>query len=410
MNSKRKIAFVSSYIPRKCGIATFTSDLIKNMHLAGDTEFEPFIVAMQSDNELTYNKQVKCRIRKNVRYDYISAADYLNFTDIDVVSVQHEFGLFGGQAGSFINLFLKRLNKPIITTLHTVLEKPKTEYFNSLKELCSESDRIVVMNRRGIKMLCKIYDVPSKKVELIPHGVPDLPFIDSNYYKNRLALSGRKTILTFGLLGRNKGIEVMLQAMPPIVKAEPSILYIILGSTHPEVLRCEGQSYKHKLEKIVNELGLHRNVVFYDRFVDKYELLEFLAAADIYVTPYLHKEQLTSGTLAFAVGAGKAIVSTPYWAAQELLAKGRGKLVPFGSYKDIARAVISILKDNRLSLSMRKKAYEYGRSMTWPKVGNAYCKLIETKIPSMSIPLPKIVKTQTRKTASYGQQKTCRPA
>ena len=380
------------------------------MYRAHDNQFEPLIVAMQSENELTYNKKVKFRIRKNVKYDYISAAEYLNFTDIDVVSVQHEFGLFGGRGGSFINLFLKRLNKSIITTLHTILEKPETEYFDSLKELCCESDKIIVMNRRGIKMLCNIYDVPLKKIELIPHGVPDLPFIDSNYYKNKLALSGRKTILTFGLLGRNKGIEVMLKALPPIVKAEPSVLYIILGSTHPEVLRCEGQSYKHELEKIVNDLGLHRNVVFYDRFVDKSELLEFLAAADIYVTPYLHQEQLTSGTLAFAVGAGKAIVSTPYWAAKELLAKGRGKLVPFGSYKDIARTVIRILKDSCLSFNMRKKAYEYGRSMTWPKVGKAYCKLIETQIPLTSIPLQTIAKTQRWKTASYSQKKTCLPA
>ncbi|UCF43437.1 MAG: glycosyltransferase family 4 protein, partial [Planctomycetota bacterium] len=325
----RKVAFISSYKPRKCGIATFTGDLINSLRPAGGDEFEPVVIAMESGAELKYDKPVKLKIRKDIKYDYISAADYINFTDVDVVSIQHEFGLFGGNGGSYLNLLLKRLNKPVITTLHTVLEKPSGDYLDSLIQLCEASDEVIVMNRRGVKMLEDIYGVPHSKIRLIPHGIPDLPFADSSCYKRKLNIERQRTILTFGLLSKNKGIDLMLKALPTIVRAHPEVLYIILGATHPEVLRHEGQSYKLKLERMVMELGLQSNVVFHNRFVDGEELFEFLGAADVYVTPYLNKEQLTSGTLALAVGAGKAVVSTPYWAAQELLAQGRGKLVRF---------------------------------------------------------------------------------
>ncbi|MHC4483050.1 MAG: glycosyltransferase family 4 protein, partial [Planctomycetota bacterium] len=357
-----KIAFISSYSPRKCGIATFTSDLIYSMGLAGGEEFEPLVIAIQSGPELEYEKRVKLKIRKDVKYDYISAADYINFSDVDVVSVQHEFGLFGGEGGSHLSLLLKRLNKPVVATLHTVLERPPAEYFNSLADVCGASTKVIVMNKRGIRMLRDTYDVPAQKIELIPHGIPDLPFADTYHYKQKLGLGGRKVILTFGLLSRNKGVEVVLKALPRVVRTEPSVLYIVLGATHPEVLRREGQSYKFKLEKMVKDLRLQRNVVFESRFVDNEELFQFLGAADVYVTPYLHKEQLTSGTLAFAVGTGKAVVSTPYWAAQELLAKGRGKLVRFGDSDHMARSIVEILTNNLLSSRMRSLAYGYGRS------------------------------------------------
>ena len=383
----KKVAFISSYVPRKCGIATFTSDLINNMKLAGGEKFEPHVFAIQSGTCMGYNERVKLRIRKDVKSDYISTADYINFSDVDVVSVQHEFGLFGGEGGSYLNLLLKRLEKPVITTLHTVLEKPPVDYFDSMVDVCQASSRLIVMNKRGIKMLQDIYSVPESKIELIPHGIPDLPFVDSNYYKHKLGMLGRKTILTFGLLSRNKGIEVMLRALPTIVKADPSILYIVLGATHPEVLRHEGQDYKFQLERMVTNLGLQKNVIFYNSFVSDEELFRFLGAADVYVTPYLHREQLTSGTLAFAVGTGKAVVSTPYWAAQELLAHGRGKLVRFGDSEHIARSVVEILSNSSLFSKMRKRAYEYGRSMTWPKVGQTYRKLFRTSMPSIPIHL-----------------------
>ncbi|MBA7652283.1 hypothetical protein ES703_60113 [subsurface metagenome] len=268
----KKVAFISSYVPRRCGIAAFTSDLINNMKLAGGEEFEAQVVAMQSGTDLEYDKPVKLKIRKDVKYDYISAADYINFSDVDLVSIQHEFGLFGGDGGSYLSLLLKRLDKPVMTTLHTVLEKPPVNYFDSMVDVCQASSRLIVMNKRGIKMLRGIYSVPESKIELIPHGIPDLLFADSNYYKRKLGMLGRKTILTFGLLSRNKGIEVVLKALPTIVKADPSILYIVLGATHPEVLRHEGQSYQLKLKRMVMDLGLQRNVVLYNRFVDDEEL------------------------------------------------------------------------------------------------------------------------------------------
>ncbi|UCE99337.1 MAG: glycosyltransferase family 4 protein [Planctomycetota bacterium] len=397
-------------MPRKCGIATFTADLISSIKLAGGKEFQPVVIAMQAGPEQQYDKPVKLKIRKNVKYDYVCAADYINVSDVDIVSVQHEFGLFDDQDGSYLNLLLERLNKPVITTLHAVLEEPPAPYFNSLIDVCEASDKVIVMNKRGIKMLRQIYSVPETKIELIPHGIPNLPFAGSDFYKRRLGLEGRKTILTFGLLNENKGIETVISALPTIVKAEPSILYIVLGATHPEVMRCEGQSYKFKLEKMVMKLGLKRNVVFYNRFVSNHELFQFLGAADVYVTPYLHKEQLTSGTLAFAVGAGKAVVSTPYWAALELLAQGRGKLVRFGDAKHIARSIIEILTNDSHFLSLRKRAYKYGRSMTWPKVGRSYWNLFHQLVSSMQMPFRHKVQVPAWKDPTYNKQQAYQPA
>jgi len=369
----KKVAFISSYTPRICGIATFTSDLINNIGLTDGEGFEPVVIAMESGVELEYDKPVELKIRKNVKYDYVSAADYINFTDVDIVSVQHEFGLFGGEGGSYLSLLLERVNKPVITTLHTILEKPSTEYFDSLTDVCMASDKVIVMNRRG-------------------------------YYKRILGMAGRKTILTFGLLNKNKGIEVMLRALPTIIKSDPSVLYIVLGVTHPEVLRHEGQSYKFKLDKTVKELGLQRNVVFHNRFVTDKKLFQYLGAADIYVTPYLHKEQLTSGTLAFAIGTGKAVVSTPYWAAQELLAEERGKLVGFGDSRDTARAIMDILRDSTLFSRMKRRAYEYGRSMTWPKIGDAYWNLFSSHVASIPILSKSSVSSPDWKMPTYRQQ------
>jgi glycosyltransferase involved in cell wall biosynthesis len=410
LNKKKKVAFISSYLPRQCGIATFTSDLINSVELAGGEEFRPVVIAMESGAELQYDKLVKLKIHKDVKSDYIFAADYINVSDIDVVSVQHEFGLFGGEGGSYLSLLLERLNKPVVTTLHTVLEKPPEEYFNSLVDVCEASERVIVMNTRGIKMLRDIYSVPEWKIELIPHGIPDLPFTHNGYYKRILGMAGRKTILTFGLLNKNKGIEVMLRALPRIVKSDPSVLYIVLGATHPEVLRREGQAYKFKLERIVGNLGLQMNVVFHNRFVSNEELFQFLGATDIYVTPYLHKEQLTSGTLAFAVGTGKAVVSTPYWAAQELLANGRGKLVRFDDSQHIAQSIVKLLNDSSLFSRMKRKAYEYGRSMIWPKVGRAYWRLFNSHLYSTSVALAPRAASPDLKEPTYRRQRMYKSA
>ena len=374
----KKVAFVSSFPPRRCGIATFTADLIKNAAIAAKDEFEPLVVAVRSEG-LKYNDPVKFEIRQNVKNDYICAADYINFSHVDVVSVQHEFGLFGGEAGSYLSLLLNRLNAPIVTTLHTVLDDPSPAYHKSLVDICSASYKVVTMNERGVDMLRDIYGIAGRDVELIAHGIPDLPFVDSNYYKYKFGMEGRRTILTFGLLSKNKGIEVMLRAMPAIVQVEPSVLYVILGMTHPSVLKHDGESYRFSLQRMVKELNLQKHVIFHNRFVNDEELRNFLCAADIYATPYLNQEQLTSGTLSFAVGTGKAVVSTPYWAATELLADGRGKLVRFGDSEQMAEAIREILQDDSLFYSLRRKAYEYGRARTWPRIGQAYWKLFSAK-------------------------------
>ncbi len=374
----KKVAFISSYRPRKCGIATFTSDLIENVTSSAKGEFEPLVVAMRSEDQ-KYDDPVKFEIRQNVKNDYICAADYINFSHVDVVSVQHEFGLFGGEAGSYLSLLLNRLNAPIVTTLHTVLDDPNPAYRKSLVDVCNASCKVITMNERGVSMLAEIYGITGKKVQLIPHGIPDLSFVDNNYYKHKFGMEGRRTILTFGLLNKNKGIEVMLRAMPSIIEAEPSVLYIVLGMTHPSVLKQDGESYRFSLQRMVKELGCSEHVIFHNRFVSDEELHNFLCAADVYVTPYLNREQLTSGTLSFAVGTGKAVVSTPYWAAMELLADGRGKLVRFGDSNQIVEAITGILQDESLFYSLRRKAYDYGRSRTWPKIGQAYWKLFNAK-------------------------------
>ena len=389
----KKVVFISSFPPRKCGIATFTSDLISSTAAAAKGEFEPLVVVLRSE-ENKYNDPVKFEIRQNVKSDYICAADYINFSHVDVISVQHEFGLFGGEAGAYLSLLLDRLKAPIITTLHTVLDDPDPEYHKSLVDVCKASYRVVTMNERGVDMLHKIYGVPTRKIKLIAHGIPDLPFVDSNYYKHKFSLEDRKTILTFGLLNKNKGIEVMLQAMPTIIEAEPSVFYIILGMTHPNVLKQDGESYRFSLQQMVKNLNLQEHVIFHNRFVNDEELHNFLCATDIYVTPYRSAKQLTSGTLSFAVGTGKAVVSTPYWAAEELLADGRGKLVDFDNSEQVAQAITEILRDESMFYSLRRQAYEYGRSRTWPMIGKTYWKLFSARKLPLRIP------TKTKLSAS----------
>jgi glycosyltransferase involved in cell wall biosynthesis len=384
-STPKRVVFISSFLPRKCGIATFTSDLITNIAAAAKGEFEPLVVAMHSGDQ-KYNDPVKFEVHQDIKSDYICAADYINFSHVDLICVQHEFGLFGGEGGSYLGLLLNRLKAPVITTLHTVLDEPEPAYHKSLIDVCNASHKIVTMNERGVTMLQDIYNISGRKIKLIAHGVPDLPFVDSNYYKHKFGMEDRKTILTFGLLSTNKGIDIMLQAMPAIIKADPSVMYIVLGMTHPNVLKHEGESYRFSLQQMVKDLGLEEHVIFHNRFVNDQELHNFLCAADVYVTPYKNVKQLTSGTLSFAVGAGKAVVSTPYWAAEELLADGRGKLVPFGDSKEIAEAIVDILRNESLFYSLRRKAYEYGRSRTWPKIGQTYWKLFSTKRMPLRIP------------------------
>ncbi len=379
MNHKKlgakRITFISSFVPRQCGIATFAADLIAHTAKASSGELVAEVIAMEAADHLSYGDEVKYTIRRDQKKDYLAAADYINYSGDNLVSLQHEYGLFGGEAGSYICELIERIAVPVVTTLHTLLEKPEASYRDTLIRIADASTKLVVMSRRGVSMLREIYGVSADKIEMIPHGIPDLPFEDPEPYKKSLGFADRKIFLTFGLLGRNKGIEWGIRALPEIVKRDPSILYLVLGATHPDVKRYDGEEYRLSLQRLVRDLGVERHVVFINRFVTDDELYRFLNASDYYLTPYLHKEQLISGTLAFAMGMGKAVISTPYWHAEELLADGRGCLVPFQDHKAIAAAIVGLLDDPAAYNAMRRRAFEFGRSMTWTRIGEAYWRL-----------------------------------
>ncbi len=367
----KKVAFISSFLPRKCGIATFTSDLIRNVASAGEKNFVPVVLAMENA-PLSYDERVVFKIKRDTTKDYVAAADYINFSGVTTVSLQHEFGLYGGEAGNYINLVLRRVSAPILTTLHTILEHPDELMFQQTATIAELSEKLVVMSERSVRVLRKVYRIPEEKIVYIPHGAPDIGFVDSKYYKQNLGFGDRILVLTFGLIAQNKGIEYALQALPKVVKRHPSLIYAVVGATHPEVVRHEGEAYRLSLLRLVKELGIEENVVFIDRFVSDEELKAYLSAADIYVTPYLVREQAISGTLSFALGAGKAIISTPYWYAEELLADGRGVVVPFRDADSIAKAMLGLLKNKQAAYELRERAYAHGRNMTWSKTGSMY--------------------------------------
>ncbi len=321
-----------------------------------------------------YPAEVRFEIAEQDLPSYLRAADFLNITDVDAVCVQHEFGIFGGPAGGHVLALLRGLQMPIVTTLHTVLREPNSEQRRVMRELIRLSTRLVVMNERGREFLRDIYHAPENKIDLIPHGIPDMPFADPNFFKDEFGVAGRQVLLTFGLLSPNKGIEFALRALPDIIREFPNIVYIVLGQTHPNLLRDEGEAYRLSLERLAKDLGVQKHVVFFNRFVELEELMRFIGAADIYLTPYLTESQITSGTLAYAFGAGNAVVSTPYWHAAELLTADRGKLVPFRDAKAIAAAVVELLRDEPLRHSMRKNAYKLGRDMVWSRVAQLYLK------------------------------------
>jgi glycosyltransferase involved in cell wall biosynthesis len=325
----RKVAFLGDYLPRKCGIATFTTDL-RGAVAAQHPAIQCLVVPV---NDVTqgydYPAEVRFEIAEQDLTSYLRASDFLNITDVDAVCVQHEFGIFGGPAGSHVLALLGELRMPIVTTLHTVLREPNPYQRRVMRELVRLSTRLVVMSERGRDFLLEIYKAPAAKIDLIPHGIPEMPFADPNYFKDEFGVAGRQVLLTFGLLSPNKGIEYALQALPEIIREFPKVVYIVLGQTHPNLLRDEGEAYRLRLERMAKDLGVQKHVVFFNRFVELEELMRFIGATDIYVTPYLTEAQITSGTLVYAFGAGNAVVSTPYWHAAELLNDERGKLVPF---------------------------------------------------------------------------------
>ncbi len=373
----RKIAFLGDYLPRKCGIATFTSDLLSAV-AAEHPESQCFAVPVNDiPGGYEYPGVVRFEIEEQDLPSYQRAADFLNMSNADILCVQHEFGIYGGLAGGHLLALLRELRMPVVTTLHTVLREPNAEQRRVMQELIARSTRLVVMTERGRQMLQEIYQAPAARIDLIPHGIPDMPFVDPNYYKDQFGVEGRLVLLTFGLLSPNKGIEHALNALPEILAEFPNVVYIVLGATHPNLVREHGESYRLSLERLAKKNKVQKHVIFYNRFVELEELKEFIGAADLYLTPYLNEAQITSGTLAYAFGAGKVVISTPYWHAAELLADGRGVLVPFRDSKAIAREVIGLLRDDTRRHAMRKTAYKLGREMVWSHTARLYMRSFE---------------------------------
>lgn len=367
-----KVAFLGDYLPRKCGIATFTTDL-SDAVAAEAPSVSLSVVAMNDTREgYKYPPRVKFQVAQNRLAEYRNAADFLNIGNVEIVNVQHEYGIYGGVAGGLLLSFMRGLRMPVVTTLHTVLTEPDYHQRRVLEEVIRLSDRLVVMSTKAMETLNEIYSVPDERVSFIPHGVADLPFVDPNFYKDLFGVEGRKVILTFGLLSPNKGIENVIRALPAVLAKHPEVTYIVTGETHPNVVRQRGEEYRFYLQGLVRSLDLGRNVIFHDRFVEPEELYSFLGAADICVTPYYDERQMTSGVLSLCVGAGKAIVSTPYWYARELLAEDRGILVPFGDVNVLAQAILRLLDNEVEYNAMRKRAYVYGREMIWTAVAKRY--------------------------------------
>ncbi len=367
-----RIAFLGGYLPRLCGIATFTHDLCEAV--AGVAPGSDCFTGAMNDRPEGYDYPPRVRFELDQKdlNSYRRGADFLNFSNAGVLCVQHEFGIYGGPAGSHLLALLKEVRMPIVTTLHTILRDPDETQRKVMSELLGRSDRVVVMARKGYEILRAVYGTPDDKIDIIPHGIPDMPFIDSSFYKQQFGVEGRKVLLTFGLLGPGKGIEYVIEALPAIVARHSDVVYLVLGATHPHLVAREGEGYRLGLERLAEKRGVKANVIFYNRFVSLEDLKEFIGASDVYLTPYLNEAQITSGTLAYVFGAGKAVVSTPYWHAQELLGEGRGALVPFRDAAAIAESVCAYLGDPKLLQTTREVAYDMGRGMLWPVVGRQY--------------------------------------
>ncbi|WP_377847867.1 glycosyltransferase family 4 protein [Bosea sp. UC22_33] len=376
MSPTKRIAFIGNSLPRRCGIATFTTDL---QQAIASSDMDTSIVAMNDDaGGYDYPFSVHCQISEQRLEDYARAAHFLNEGRFDVVSLQHEFGIFGGEGGSHIMALLSRLTMPVVTTLHTVLAEPNAAQRDVMERIVDASARVVVMAEKGRDLLRTVYRLPPDKIEVIAHGIPEFAFVEPDEAKERLGFGGRSVILTFGLLSPNKGIEVMIDAMPSILRRRPDAIYVVLGATHPHLVREHGEAYRETLMARVRELGVEDHVVFLDQFVDQATLLGFISMCDVYVTPYLNEAQMTSGTLSYSFGLGKAVVSTPYWHARELLADGRGILVPFGDVVAIGNEIAGLLTDAPRRQAMRVRAYASSRPMTWERTAKRYLAAFET--------------------------------
>ena len=377
MKPLNRVAFIGNHLPRRCGIATFTHDLHRAVSTARPG-LETCVVAMNdSGGAYDYPAAVRFQIQEDTVDAYAEAADALNAARVDVVSLQHEYGIFGGEAGGHIVELLRRLTMPIVTTLHTVLPAPTPAQRDAMGKIVARSTKLVVMAEKGRELLRSVHDVPAQKIEVIPHGIPDFPFLESHHAKTKFGFGGKTVILTFGLLSPSKGIETVIDAMPAIVESCPNAVYVILGATHPNLIRHQGEAYRDGLNARARELGMEDHVVFFNQFVDQATLLDFISMCDVYATPYLHEAQMTSGTLAYSFGLGKAVVSTPYWHARELLDDGRGILVPFGDAKAIGSEIAALLSNDVRRHAMRKRAYAASRSMTWAQTAKRYMATFE---------------------------------
>jgi len=395
MNPIQRVAFIGNHLPRRCGIATFTHDLHRAVSIARP-DLETGVVAMTNlGHAYNYPPSVYFQIHDETISEYVQAAEFLNNARFDVVCLQHEYGIFGGEAGGNIVDLLSHLDMPIVTTLHTVLAQPTPPQRDVMRRIIDASTTMIVMAEKGRELLRSVHDVPAHKIEVIPHGIPDFPFLETRHAKTKLGFVGRKVILTFGLLSPSKGIRTMIDAMPGIIKVCPNAVYVILGATHPNLVRNEGEAYRDSLAARVRELGIDDHVVFFNQFVDQATLLDFISMCDVYVTPYLNEAQMTSGTLAYSFGLGKAVVSTPYWHAKELLSNGRGILVPFADATAMSSEIADLLTDDVRRHAMRKRAYATSRSMTWAQTAKRYLAAFESarerNQPEKVAPLDSIV-------------------
>lgn len=391
------VAFISTALPRMCGIATFTNHIANAISMLSGIPLNQNpkvkIVALHNPlDNIRYPSEVEFIIRQPIKKDYIQAAEFLNISQYDVVCLQHEYGIFGGDDGKYIVELLENLRKPVVTTLHTVLKNPSPSQKEVLKKVCDLSNYVIVIAAKAKEMLRDVYSIPTEKVVHIYHGVPDVPFMDPNFYKDQFNLEGKKVLLTFGLIGPGKGIEYAIDTVAKLAKDYPQLVYVILGATHPEVKKISGESYRISLQKRSEELGIKDRVIFFDRFVTDEQLSEFLLMADYYITPYPHKEQISSGTLSFALGCGKAIVSTPYWYAEELLSDGRGLLAEFNNSDSMAECLGRYLSSEVECTQFRKRAYQFARKMVWREIGHNYIKVFqmaaESGIPTRVIKKP----------------------
>jgi glycosyltransferase involved in cell wall biosynthesis len=395
MSSARRIAFIGNSLPRRCGIATFTTDL---QQAVAARSIATSIVAMTDrDRDYAYPDSVGFEVRDGNLADFIAAADHINQGGFDAVSLQHEFGIFGGEAGGHILTLLERVRPPIVTTLHTILAKPTEAQRRVLDRIVELSSCIVTMNEMGRDLLLSRYGVAAAKVNVIPHGIPDFDFVEPDAAKARLGFAGRTVILTFGLLSPNKGIEIMVDAMPAVLAARPDAVYVVLGATHPNLVRNEGEAYRERLVARAKALGIADRVVFFNQFVDRPTLLEHISMCDVYVTPYLNEAQMTSGTLAYSFGLGKAVVSTPYWHATELLADNRGSIVPFGDALATGDAIVALLTNEPRRQAMRRRAFDASRSMVWETVAQRYIETFEAAgAASSALPAPGVLRLARR--------------